>query len=181
MGRPRLSKEREQSAVRGGTGQGERKEGWGDERPRGSGGRRTGVRRAERGAGAEGQARRARARAACGDGRETVGRGGRSGSSADGTGRARVSSRLEGGGGLLTEQHQARSAASQGAIHQAAKGEVDRRLPLRVHAELGGTSRHSARFKWRTPVATVQLCWLAGKDSQTLLRNHSSAPALDSS
>ena len=70
MGRPRLSKEREQSAV--GRRRGERKRGVRTERPRGSGVRRTGVRRAERGAGAEGQARRARARAACVDGRESV-------------------------------------------------------------------------------------------------------------
>ena len=78
------------------------------ERPRGSGVRRTGVRRAERGAGAEGQARRARARAACVDGRESVVGEGDRGRPVDGTGRARVSSRLERGGGLLTEQHQAR-------------------------------------------------------------------------
>ena len=76
------------------------------ERPRGSGVRRTGVRRAERGAGAEGQARRARARAACVDGRSRW--SGRAIGVVSGwTGRARVSSRLERGGGLLTEQHQA--------------------------------------------------------------------------
>ena len=44
-----------------------------------------------------------------------------------------------------TEEHEARGAAGERSIHETAKGEVNCRLPLRVHAELGRTGRHRAQ------------------------------------
>ena len=91
MGRPRLSKEREQSAV--GRRRGERKEGW-DERPRGSGGDAPVY--AEPSAAPAPKAKLAErepAPPAWMGGSRWSGRA--IGVVADGTGRARVSSRLE--------------------------------------------------------------------------------------
>ena len=44
-----------------------------------------------------------------------------------------------------TEEHEAHGAAGERSVHETAKGEVNRRLPLRVHAELGRTGRHRAQ------------------------------------
>jgi len=49
------------------------------------------------------------------------------------------------GGGGRTEEDEPRGAAGEGAVDEPSEREVDRGLPLRVHAELGRASRHRAR------------------------------------
>ena len=47
--------------------------------------------------------------------------------------------------GGRTEEDEPRGAAGEGAVDEPSEREVDRGLPLRVHAELGRASRHRAR------------------------------------
>ena len=107
---------------------------------------RTGVSRAQRGACAESQARGAGTRAAWK--KEVIGRRRvRHTRMSEGIGVAVARWKLRRG---RTEEHQASGTAGERSVHQTAKGEVNRRLPLGVHLKLGRPGRHSRRVKCLT-------------------------------
>ena len=53
-------------------------------------------------------------------------------------------------GGARTEEEEARGAAGEASVDQPTQREVDRRLPLGVHAQLGRTGRHDSTHRCRS-------------------------------
>ena len=49
-----------------------------------------------------------------------------------------------------TEEEEARGAAGEASVDQPTQREVDRRLPLGVHAQLGRTGRHDSTHRCRS-------------------------------
>ena len=52
--------------------------------------------------------------------------------------------------GARTEEEEARGAAGEASVDQPTQREVDRRLPLGVHAQLGRTGRHDSTHRCRS-------------------------------
>ena len=74
--------------------------------------------------------------------RRDVGRGGRE----DG----RKRGEYQNARGARTEEEEARGAAGEASVDQPTQREVDRRLPLGVHAQLGRTGRHDSTHRCRS-------------------------------
>jgi hypothetical protein len=52
--------------------------------------------------------------------------------------------------GARTEEEESRGAAGEASVDQPTQREVDRRLPLGVHAQLGRTGRHDSTHRCRS-------------------------------
>ena len=52
--------------------------------------------------------------------------------------------------GARTEEEEARGAAGEASVDQPTQREIDRRLPLGVHAQLGRTGRHDSTHRCRS-------------------------------
>ena len=52
--------------------------------------------------------------------------------------------------GARTEEEESRGAAGEASVDQPTQREIDRRLPLGVHAQLGRTGRHDSTHRCRS-------------------------------